>query len=176
MRRLFKIMILGAVLVASACNNTTGGLSPDDGGDWIVDWAPVNVYILAQDNTGKSLISEDMPGMSVTFKGETYTVQPAPKAYLAIMEGLIAEKNHAGEYYLRFGEIDGAADMDEDIVLSWPDGTTDTIHYHCSDHKGGRNPSCNRTWKLNGQDHGGDIFVFIGKDIPVPKEEDKDKE
>ena len=153
MRNVFKILTVLALMTASACERL------------IVDWAPVNVYIQATDNDGNSIISDDMPGMSVTFKGETYTVQPAPKTYLATMEGLIAEKNHAGEYYLRFGEIDGAADMDEDLVLRWPDGSMDTIHYHCSDHKARRNPTCNRYWKLNGVDHDGAVFVFTGKSL-----------
>ena len=108
----------------------------------IVDWAPVNVYIQATDNDGNSIISDDMPGM-----------------------GLVAEKNAEGVFQLRFGEIDGSADMDEDLVLRWPDGSTDTIHYHCSDHKARRNPTCNRYWKLNGVDHDGAVFVFTGKSL-----------
>ena len=153
MRNVFKILTLLALMTASAC------------GRLIVDWAPVNVYIQATDNDGNSIISDDMPGMSLTFKGEIYTVQLATKAYLARMEGLVAEKNAEGVFQLRFGEIDGSADMDEDLVLRWPDGSTDTIHYHCSDHKARRNPTCNRYWKLNGVDHDGAVFVFTGKSL-----------
>ncbi len=153
MRNVFKILTVLALMTASACERL------------IVDWAPVNVYIQATDNDGNSIISDDMPGMSLTFKGEFYTVQPATKAYLARMEGLVAEKNAEGVFQLRFGEIDGSADMDEDLVLRWPDGSTDTIHYHCSDHKARRNPTCNRYWKLNGVDHDGAVFVFTGKSL-----------
>lgn len=153
MRNVFKILTVLALMTASACERL------------IVDWAPVNVYIQATDNDGNSIISDDMPGMSLTFKGEIYTVQPATKDYLARMEGLVAEKNAEGVFQLRFGEIDGSADMDEDLVLRWPDGSTDTIHYHCSDHKARRNPTCNRYWKLNGVDHDGAVFVFTGKSL-----------
>lgn len=153
MRNVFKILTLLALMTASACERL------------IVDWAPVNVYIQATDNNGNSIISDDMPGMSLTFKGEIYTVQPATKDYLAIMEGLVAEKNAEGVFQLRFGEIDGSADMDEDLVLRWPDGSTDTIHYHCSDHRARRNPTCNRHWKLNGVNHDGAVFVFTGKSL-----------
>lgn len=153
MRNVFKILTVLALMTASACERL------------IVDWAPVNVYIQATDNDGNSIISDDMPGMSLTFKGEIYTVQPATKDYLAIMEGLVAEKNAEGVFQLRFGEIDGSADMDEDLVLRWPDGSTDTIHYHCSDHRARRNPSCNRYWKLNGVDHDGAVFIFTGKSL-----------
>ena len=118
-----------------------------------------------------------MPGMTLTFKGETYTVKdvedksnPETKAYLAIMEGLLAvpqyEINGKTVYRLVFGEIDGAADMDEDIVLNWPDGSKDVIHYHCSDHREGRHPKCNRSWKLNGSEHEGNTFRFSGKSLP----------
>lgn len=153
MRNVFKILTVLALMTASACERL------------IVDWAPVNVYIQATDNDGNSIISDDMPGMSLTFKGEIYTVQPATKDYPARMEGLVAKKNAEGVFQLRFGEIDGSADMDEDLVLRWPDGSTDTIHYHCSDHRARRNPSCNRYWKLNGVDHDGAVFVFTGKSL-----------
>ena len=50
-------------------------------------------------------------------------------------------------------------------TLSWPDGSTDVIHYHCSDHREGKNPRCNRSWKLNGQPHEGSHFHFTGKSL-----------
>ena len=149
----------------------------------IVDWYPVNISIYANDNNGNSIIGPEMPGMSLTFKGETYTVRDwtehnrwqdsmlVTRAYMAVMRGLLAEKYFDSEdstslsYRLYFGEIDGAADMDEDITLSWPDGSTDVIHYHCSDHREGKNPRCNRSWKLNGQPHEGSHFHFTGKSL-----------
>jgi hypothetical protein len=142
------------------------------GTDIIVDWYPVNIYIYATDSTGNSIIGPDMPGMSLTYKGETYTVKDYneihTRAYLAILYGLYAQKDYdsySTGYRLVFGEIDGAADMDEDITLNWPDGSTDVIHYHCSDHKEGKNPRCNRNWKLNGKKHDGGIFHFTGKSL-----------
>ena len=148
------------------------------GGGWIVDWAPVNVIIEAVDTDGNSIISPDMPGMTLTFKGETYTVKDweefsrlQTRAYLAILYGLFAqpynESDGKASYRLYFGEIDGAKDMDEDIVLKWPDGSSDTIHYHCSDHynKGRGGFGCDRSWKLNGINHKGSIFKFTGKSL-----------
>ena len=137
---------------------------------YIVDWYPVEIYIYADDAEGNSIIQPEMPGMSLTFKGETYTVKDWKKrdeelqtrAYLARLYGLYAQNYSADTtaYRLYFGEIDGAADMDEDIVLTRPDGSKDVIHYHCSDHKEGKNPKCNRSWKLNGQKHSGSEFHF----------------
>ena len=81
--RLLPLFLL--LLVTGSCE-----VIPDDG--WEVDWSPVDVIIEAVDAGGNSIISPDMPGMSLTFKGETYTVktrQPEyelpTKAYLAIM-------------------------------------------------------------------------------------------
>jgi len=143
---------------------------------YIVDWAPVEIYIHATDANGKSIIKPDMPGMTLTFKGETYTVKDGDnmyeehmtRAYLATLYGLYAQHcstSDSTKYMLYFGEIDGAADMDEDIVLKWPDGSTDIIHYHCSDHKESRPPKCNRSWKLNGKKHNGNEFSFTGKSL-----------
>ena len=164
------ILMAAGLFAATSCEEVLGE-------DWIVDWAPVNVYIEAFDADGNSIISPEMPGMSLTFKGETYTVkevgepsQIRTKAYLAIMEGLLAVPQYEVDgktvYHLVFGEIDGAADMDEDLVLNWPDGSEDVIRYHCSDHREGENPKCNRSWKLNGKAHEGSTFRFSGKSLP----------
>lgn len=162
----FYLTIILAGMVFSSCDKLLG--------EYEVDWAPVNINIEAVDNDGNSIISPEMQGMTLTFKGETYEVldaekyyeTPQTKAYLAILHGLFAVPMYEVEgktvYRLQFGEIDGAADMDEDIVLNWPDGTTDTIHYHCSDHRE-RNLKCKRSWKLNGKAHEGNTFRFSGK-------------
>ena len=170
MRKILIALLVFTVVFSTGCEEILGD-------DWIVDWAPVNVYIEAVDTDGNSIISPDMPGMTLTFKGETYTVrgvenqeEAQTKAYLAIMEGLIAQPSMEVDgktvYRLVFGEIDGAADMDEDLVLDWSDGSKDIIHYHCSDHREGRNPKCNRSWKLNGEKHEGNAFRFSGKSLP----------
>jgi len=160
-------LMLASVLALTSCEQINGSVC--------VDWAPVNIYITATDADGNSIISPDMPGMSLIFMEDTFTVRDQEdiysdiytKAYLAIPSGLFAEPyaEEDGEtlYRLNFGQIDGAADMDEDILLSWPDGSRDIIHYHCSDHKESKHPRCNRSWKLNGVSHEGNMFTFTGK-------------
>ena len=141
-----------------------------------VDWTPVELYIEAVDSEGKSIISPDMPDMTLTFKGQVYPVQRMQgegalptKAYAAIMHGLIAQpvntEDGSSYYRLYFGEIDGEEDMDEDILLNWPDGSEDVIHYHCSGHSTLFGPTCNRSWKLNGKRHEGYTFKFTGKSL-----------
>jgi hypothetical protein len=142
----------------------------------IVDWNPVNVFIEAVDAEGNSILSPDMPDMTLTFKGETYPVtegyfpaNPPTRMYLPTMYGLVAqayEVDGQTVYRLCFGEIDGAADMDEDILLHWPDGSEDVIHYHCSNHRTWPSVNCKRTWKLNGDKHEGGTFRFTGKTLP----------
>ena len=166
MKQISTVLLMLCGMLLTACD----GLNEIDG--TIVDWAPVDIYIYAEDADGNSIIQPDMPGMTITFRRETYTVtdwesardEKITKAYLARMYGFVAETcpEDSTVYRLYFGEIDGAADMDEDIVLTWPDGSTDIIHYHCSDHNE-RKLRCNRSWKLNGQKHQGSSFHFTGK-------------
>ena len=165
--------LLSLAVIATACEEIIPG-------GMIVDWAPVEITMEAYDAAGNSIISPEMPGMTLTFKGTTYEVQdPASrrdeyqtKAYMAIMAGLQAHpvKGDQGEiakYILWFGEIDGAKDMDEDIILNWPDGSEDIIHYHCGNHREWPEPKCDRTWKLNGTKHSGSNFIFNGKSLPA---------
>lgn len=173
MKKLFYVMLALVGLVS--CEEISAPW------DIIVDWAPVELTIEAYDAEGNSIISPEMPGMTLTFKGETYTVKDGTnpsegemqtKALPAIFYGLVARpvQGDQGEivgYILHFGEIDGAADMDEDLVLNWPDGSTDTIHYHCGNHREWPSPKCDRSWKLNGKRQDRSVFVFYNKSLPV---------
>lgn len=163
-----KILLIVLAVLATGCEKFFGG----NGGDWIVDWSPVTVRIEAVDANGSSIICPNMPGMTLTFQGKTYEAklwERPTKAYLARMYGLVIcpnlEDDATSSYVLVFGEIDGALDMDEDLVLNWPDGSRDVIHYHCSDHYSGPHARCNRSWKLNGEKHEGSIFRFTGKSL-----------
>lgn len=108
----------------------------------------------------KSRIYSARFGSFGSFKEKGLTMR---KILLAVPQ---YEINGKTVYRLVFGEIDGAADMDEDIVLNWPDGSKDVTHYHCSDHREGRHPKCNRSWELNGSEHEGNTFRFSGKSLP----------
>ena len=108
--------------------------------------------------------------MKMIFKNKILNLITAGFFFVAAILGFIGllwvdGLNYIGKgvYYLVFGEIDGASDMDEDIVLCWPDGSKDEIHYHCSDHRIWPEPKCNRSWKLNGENHEGNVFQFVGK-------------
>ena len=68
MKKILIALLAFTAILAAGC-----------GKDWIVDWAPVNVFIEAQDAEGNLIISPDMPGMTLTFQGETYTVKGVEK-------------------------------------------------------------------------------------------------
>lgn len=171
--RLFLFAFIITLLLQAGCNQN---YDPDDYP--IVDWYPVNLYVTVQDSQGNDLLDPDhtdnfFAGASLVFRGRQYDVQGIEgnpyyavntKYYKPYMRGLLlahdtlyfSKDQKEFCYFLVFGELDGAEDMDEDIVLQWRDGTSDTIHYHCSDHKVEKNGNgeweidCQRDWKLNG--------------------------
>ena len=182
MRRLVSFVLAILLTVSFTGCEKLGGNG--GGGDWIVDWVPVSFFLRVVDEGGRDLLDPENPnnlidGTSITFKGNTYSASrqwyeagrpyemPATKAILAQLYGLFLvngemffmNSNTAG-FSLFFGEIDGARDMDEDLVVTLPNGMTGTIHYHCSNHNE-RKLSCDRSWKFNGAKHEGNIFTFV---------------
>ena len=149
-----------------------------------VDWAPVSIFLRVVDSEGTDLLNPGNPnnvidGTSITFKGNTYNASrqwyetrnpfemPATKAIFAPLYGLFLVNgemfsNHSetAGFSLFFCEIDGAIDMDEDLVVTLSNGMTGTIHYHCSNHNE-RKLRCDRSWKFNGAKHEGNIFTFV---------------
>lgn len=143
----------------------------------IVDWYPVNVIVTVQDKNGNDLLDPDRDGnyadgVSLTFQGQTFPVRDLEpgeywdcaetKAYFATMKGLrlVHDSLYVNQsrklcYFLVFGQIDGAEDFDEDLVIKWRDGRQDVIHYKCWNHHvrkkldGSWDIDCKRSWKLN---------------------------
>lgn len=146
----------------------------DDNDGLIVDWAPVSISITVTDSNGNDLLnpqsnSNILDGTSLTFKEKTYEVSydfmnhfEGAKAYMPTMYGLqldTARTDGNALCRLLFGEIDGGADMNEDLVINWGNGTTDVINYQCSKHNE-RKLSCKREWKVNGKKFGGEVRQF----------------
>lgn len=150
MRKFFIILM---ALAVTACSKEMSLGVPED---FVVDWQPVTLSIIASDTAGNDIISPSLSDVSITYLGKTYRLQKS-RAYNASIQGLFVQKfqmtdilGHLHEYRILFGEIDGALDMDEDLILTWDDGTKYTIHYHCSEHIYGPAPQCTRKWTLNG--------------------------
>lgn len=161
MKRLLGILLLALPLFAGSCSAEI----IMDSKDYVTDWAPVTLCMLVCDEDGNGLVTPELEGVSISFNGKIYNVRTkadlegervpmfmAPQFYgLYIAEYQALDRfGNLHRHALMFGEIDGAADMDEDLVLTWSDGSTNTIHYHCSEHTGGLYPNCTRYWLLNG--------------------------
>ena len=177
--RKFVLFVLSTVMIISLV-----GCERIGGGAMEIDWAPESLFLRVVDGEGADLLDPENPnnlidGTSITFKGDSYNASrqwyetgrpyevPATKAFLARLYGLFlvngemfGNYSETAGFSLFFGEIDGAADMDEDLVVTLPNGMTGTIHYHCSNHNE-RKLSCDRSWKLNGTKHDGNIFTFV---------------
>lgn len=176
-RKFFAIALYAVMMLSFAgCDNIIGN-------DIIVDWAPVSLYLRIVDSNGVDLLDPENPdnmieGTTLTFKGVTYNASTqwydtghpyqmastkaiyAPLYGLFLVNGkLLNSQSMASDFSLYFGEIDGARDMDEDLTVTLPNGTTATIHYHCSNHNE-RRLTCNRSWTFNGKKHNGSTFVI----------------
>ena len=155
-----KVTLMFFLAIAAMCMTGCSDNNNDDD-CIIVDWTPVMLWVELVDENGNDLLDPSnetkwYDGATITYRGKTYTAEdttdkiytdnttnaPANCAtrYLLPVEygfKLIRKewqfKDEKG-FILLFGQIDGAQDMDEDLVITWPDGKQNTIHYHCSDH------------------------------------------
>lgn len=99
-----------------------------------VDYYPVILTISIVDGDGHDLLdsaSEDFVGdeISLEYRNRIYVLsQPESRACMPMFSGLgLVCKD--GIWMLSFGELDGESDYDDDFILTFPDGSTRTIHY-----------------------------------------------
>lgn len=140
-----------------------GACDSEEESSMIVDWYPVSICISVYDAQGNDLLdSTDVKhyvasGATATFQGKTYALngginsvkKNSLKMLPAFFEGFKLT-NVYGKNFLVFGEIDGVADMQENLIITWKDGSKDVITYHCSDHNANK-PDCKRWFKVNGR-------------------------
>ena len=149
------LSLLGLALLLSGC-----GLG------MIYDITPVVVYMEVVDAEGNNRFEEQTIGswltspVTATFEGETYTFPKVEtRAYLAIMGGLnVQSYNYGGGRRvtcLSFGELSGETDRRSDLVVTWPDGTTDTITIDNS-----------FRWGVTGKPHKKTVLSLNGTPVP----------
>ena len=166
-----KVTLMFFLAIAAMCMTGCSDNNKDDDPGLIVDWYPVMLWMELVDENGNDLLDPSnevkwYDGATITYRGKTYTAEdytdkidgePAngsTRAILPVDYGfkLIKKewqfKDEKG-FILLFGQIDGAQDMDEDLVITWPDGKQNTIHYHCSDHND-KELTVNRWYALDG--------------------------
>lgn len=166
MRRILEILSL------LACHICLAGCA-DLGSDIVYDIAPITLHVYVNDGDGRNLLDEengalDAEKITVSYKGEIYGARRSEaetKAYLPVFSGLEITKDFYGNSLLTFGELDGADNMDnEDIVISWGDGTSDTITvFNKCKYKVNGDLSITRRFYVNGKNTKSDIakFVFV---------------
>lgn len=139
-------MMLGALLLLSGCAT------------W--DIVPVIVRMEVVNEAGQNLFDASTAGnwlqntFTATFEGETYTY-PAVKTrtYAAMMYGLyVTEIRTASATFpgLNFGELSGESNRRSDLVITWPDGTSDTITVDNDFHWVFGKPRKKTSFSLNG--------------------------
>ena len=180
-----KVTLMFFLAIAAMC--MTGCSDSNNNDDYIiVDWTPVMLWVELVDENGSDLLDPSnetkwYDGATITYRGKTYTAEDttdkiytdnttkalanvATRYILPVEYGfkLIRKewqfKDEKG-FILLFGQIDGALDMDEDLIITWPDGKQNTIHYHCSDHNDNE-ISVNRWYALDGVRQESNRFVI----------------
>lgn len=154
MRKLLFSTFLAGILLLSGCEH------------YIYDFHSITVYVSVMDKSGNDLLDPDSEyfigsDISVEYRGKIEYLKPleSTKDVLVIYKGLeLIQKD--GAYVLAFGELDGSEEYDDDFVITWPDGSTDTIHYKRR-FGSKRNVEVKEVWKLNGKETSNPVVVII---------------
>lgn len=125
--------------------------------DYIWDYVPFYLSLYVYDEQGvnlaKKMSKEELSkALTVSFRGEEFTFEdgkPRPQRVVAPRWwGLVRATDYDGEYCLNFGEFEGGSFFrDEEVVLKWSDGSTDTILFSSHVEKAGE---IERSYSLNG--------------------------
>ena len=134
----------------------------------IWDIAPVVVYKEVVNGEGQNLFDEATPGnwlgetITAVFEDEEY-IYPSSgptRAYAPQMYGLTVSEYGENIAVLYFGELDGEESRESDLVISWPDGSEDTITVkRIFRWKITGKPDGRTTLKLNGRKTGNPVRI-----------------
>ncbi len=175
MKKYFKIIRAAVLFVLSLSSLASCGSDEMDI-NVIYDITPVACRIQVVDANGNNLLNSiaenalDTSKVVAVYKGVEYPCKPDPwldyesKAIPASFYGLILvnRKNITGPALL-FGEFNGAKSYtNEEIVIKWGDGTSDTIKFD-RQFKWNKNqmPTIKHEWYLNGVKQSDDEFFII---------------
>lgn len=135
MKKLLKLIIpvVFAAVMAAGCDSFIDGDSyfiPQD----------FSLIIKLVDSDGKDLLdSTSTPNwrdssMTCTFKNKTFGVEKAEDyvagAFNFILTSYYDSYTNISSNVLYFGNFKGMTDYDDDVIFSWPDNTTDTLHVY----------------------------------------------
>lgn len=169
-----KRTILSIIAAFALFNSFSSCINKNDP---VVLWYPVNLMIFVQDHNGNDLLDPKNPnnvisGASINWEAKEYrpvTEMPASGQFkLSLLNTSIFDEEDAKTlpkqgYFLNFGEIDGAVDMDAIMYLSLPYSPLHEIKYHCGNHIQ-QTQTCQRYWILNGVETENPFVITL--DIP----------
>jgi len=98
-------------------------------------WAPIEVKFYVVDYGQKrNYIDENYNDLihttTLTYRGKTYSVSQTPENEDdPVFKGFYIDSTYLKKPYFCFGGLDGAKDYDDDFVITFEDGTTETIHF-----------------------------------------------
>lgn len=161
----FFPFLLAGLMVASL----SGCSDHDEIENLEIDFAPVQICIMAESQDGKDLLNPAVEGnilshdIVATYRGKEYTngISSKSRAYMPRFYGLITMKLQNGKYALAFGELDGEEEFkNEELVIDWGDGQQDVITFTSNVDWNGQKPDIKRSYQLNGK--------VVATDTPTP--------
>lgn len=155
MKKVLFAVLAALLLVSCKDDEENGGL--------IVDWNPIEVkFYVADYGLRTNYVSLNYNDMiyttTLTYRGKTYSVEKSlTKDYMPTFKGLHVDSSAINQPYFCFGELDGADNYDDDFIITFADGSTDTIHFKRV-HK--RDLNVEDSWTLNGKKRDGDYIIL----------------
>ena len=127
------LLIVCAVAMAAGCDSFINGDSyfvPQD----------FSIMVRLSDSEGKDLLDSTVDlnwrdsTIICTFKNKTFEVESADD-YVSGAFNFVLTSYHDKYTYttyniLYFGNFNGMTNYDDDVIFSWPDNTTDTLHVY----------------------------------------------
>ncbi len=159
-------MLLSLLASVVSCDKEESEGEEDD---MIIDWGPIVFQFRAQNSNGDDLLDSASAnfaadGLTIEFKNHTETFKlksSLSKYYMPYYDGIKLRQYdyegspYFGQYYIEFGEFNGANNYDDDFIVTWKDGSKDVVHFKRV-HKGGLD--VDDSWTYNGKEFD---FTFV---------------
>ena len=152
MKTIKKTILIVAAIISMATAFSSCDFFKVDPGEQVWDVAPILIQFEVKDMDGKNLVKPDRKGLingkrvKAIWQETEYYLDSADtavetKAYkpyfigLATHDVISSETNYEVYPYkytlgIVFGELDGAKDYDNDLVIDWGDGKKDIFHIY----------------------------------------------
>lgn len=171
-----KRIILSIIAASALLSSFTSCINKSDPA---VLWYPVNLMIFVQDQNGNDLLDPEykyniISEASLNWEAKEYrpvSEMPVTGEYkLSLLNTSMFGEEDAKNlpkqgYFLNFGEIDGALDMDAIMYLMLPFSPMHEIKYHCGNHIE-QTQTCQRYWILDGMETENPFIITLN----IPEE------